>query len=89
MVTTPTVPQPTISPGVCGTGLDLCCSGIGCGIRYNIPITAATTPTAGQMRFGSQPWQAIIFGIDNTFIGGGVIIDANNILTAAHKVINR
>lgn len=88
-MTTPN-PVPTLTPGTCPAGFDYCCSGLtGCGIRYNIPLTPTTTPGPGQARYGSQPWQALIFATDNTYIGGGAIFDTANIITAAHKVAGR
>jgi hypothetical protein len=30
----------------------------------------------------------VILGVDNSYIGGGVLIDANTVLTVAHKVNN-
>lgn len=85
-------PQPTTSPGVCPLGYDLCCSGqgvVGCGLRYFIAPTPVTTPGPGQMPYGSQPWQALIFDTNNNYIGGGALLDTMNVLTVAHKVINR
>lgn len=57
--------------------------------RYNIPVTAATTPGPGQAKYGSQPWQAIILNPDNTLVGGGVLVDVSVVITAAHKVAGK
>lgn len=92
LITPAPSPQPTVSPGTCAAGFDLCCSGpgvVGCGLRFNIPITPTTAPAPGQMVFGAQPWQAVILGTDNSFVGGGVLLDSLNVLTAAHKITNR
>lgn len=53
-----------------------------------MPPGPSSTPGPGQARYGSQPWQAIIFGSD-TFLGGGALIDPSNVITAAHKVAGR
>ncbi|GLV33901.1 uncharacterized protein CBL_11215 [Carabus blaptoides fortunei] len=88
-------PGTTVTPpGIvtCTGGLQNCCTGAGvtgCGLRWNIPPTPITTPGPGQARYGSQPWQAVILGTDNTYLGGGVLLDSLHVLTAAHKIANR
>ncbi|CAL8080021.1 unnamed protein product [Orchesella dallaii] len=67
-----TVPPVTIAPATCG-------------IRPN--IANSFLPGAGQAAYAAYPWTALIFRVaDNALIGTGVLIDANTVLTAAHKV---
>lgn len=37
---------------------------------------------------GRYPWQAVLLGPGDVFQGSGVLIDARNVLTVAHKVAN-
>ncbi|XP_012286595.1 trypsin [Orussus abietinus] len=75
--------------GQCSAGLVFCCmqqSGSvtdgTCGIR-KIELTPQPT---GQASFGAYPWQAALLTTSNSYIGSGVLIDSNHVLTAAHKV---
>lgn len=81
-------PSPTpISP--CFTGLQRCCfpGPYQCGIRYP-PVANSPTPAPGQASYGEYPWQAVLLGTGDIFQGSGVLIDAMNVLTVAHKVAN-
>lgn len=72
--------MPTIS--TCPPGLVPCAGSVvpQCGVSYNNIST-----TDGTSVPGSLPWQAYI-ETQNGFIGSGVLLDANTVLTAAHKV---
>lgn len=83
-------PSPTIPPpSTCLSGLQRCCfSGpYQCGVRFP-PVAGSPPPGPGQAPHGSYPWQAVILGPGNVFQGSGVLIDALNVLTVAHKVAN-
>ncbi|ODM94180.1 Salivary plasminogen activator gamma [Orchesella cincta] len=87
-------------PVVCAVGQVYCCNLINpnpvtaapttippstCGIRPNIANTFL--PGVGQAAYAAYPWTALIFRVsDNALIGTGVLLDANTVLTAAHKV---
>jgi hypothetical protein len=43
---------------------------------------------AGQADFGEYPWQAVLLGPADLYIGSGVLIDNLHVLTAAHKLTN-
>ncbi|KZC12441.1 Serine proteinase stubble, partial [Dufourea novaeangliae] len=53
-----------------------------CGIR-KISVTAHPQ---GQASYGAYPWQAAILTTSNAYIGSGVLITPNHVLTVAHKV---
>ncbi|KAK0087501.1 hypothetical protein PV325_000837 [Microctonus aethiopoides] len=72
----------------CAAGQVWCCgqpSGIStsCGIRK---ITDASAQPTGTARYGAYPWQVAILLPDNTYLGSGVLINDNHVLTVAHKV---
>ncbi|XP_046431660.1 phenoloxidase-activating factor 2 isoform X1 [Neodiprion fabricii] len=76
----------------CTSGLQYCCTSSGntasqlndaaCG-RRKIPLT---TQAPGIASYGAYPWQAALLMPNNNYIGSGVLLDSNNVLTAAHKV---
>ncbi|XP_031843061.1 inactive CLIP domain-containing serine protease A3 isoform X2 [Nomia melanderi] len=74
----------------CSTGQVYCCSPSSsgnmmdgtCGIR-KIPVTPHPQ---GQASYGAYPWQAALLTMNNAYIGSGVLITPNNVLTVAHKV---
>ena len=39
-----------------------------------------------QADFGEYPWMTLVLGLDNSYIGGGVLLSSSWVLTAAHKV---
>ena len=90
---------PTVSTGIdmrivntvpCSAGQVYCCpsptSGNlmdgSCGIR-KMPATAHPQ---GQASYGAYPWQAAILTTSNSYVGSGVLITPNHVLTVAHKV---
>lgn len=73
----------TTPPSVCTGGLIQCCTE--CGLNYNITYTPIK-PATGQGKYGGQPWQVVILDNKYNYLGGGVLLDALNVLTAAHKV---
>ncbi|OXA40652.1 Serine proteinase stubble [Folsomia candida] len=84
--------EPT--PSLCVPPNRFCCNLISttttrppatCGTQQLIPFPAYTVG-AGQASFSEYPWMVVILGSDNSFIGGGVLIDGNTVLTVAHKV---
>jgi hypothetical protein len=56
-----------------------------CGIQTLVPFPGYV-PAAGQANFAEYPWMVVILGVDNSYVGGGVLIDGNTVLTVAHKV---
>ncbi|XP_021945208.2 phenoloxidase-activating factor 2 isoform X1 [Folsomia candida] len=56
-----------------------------CGTQPLIPFPAYTVG-AGQASYSEYPWMVVVLGTDNSYIGGGVLIDGNTVLTVAHKV---
>ncbi|OAD53927.1 Serine protease 29, partial [Eufriesea mexicana] len=73
----------------CPDGQVYCCSSNSgnlidttCGIR-KIPETAHPQ---GQASYGAYPWQAVLLTTDNVYVGSGVLITPNHVLTVAHKV---
>lgn len=71
----------------CGTNLQLCCysGSYQCGVRFP-PVIGAATPGAGQAPYGAYPWQAVLLGTGDVYVGSGALIDNLHILTVAHKV---
>lgn len=73
----------------CNAGEVYCCSppsgnlvDPGCGIR-KIPVTQHPQ---GQASYGAYPWQVALLTTADVYIGSGVLIDKNHVLTVAHKV---
>ncbi|XP_063992387.1 phenoloxidase-activating factor 2-like [Diachasmimorpha longicaudata] len=54
-----------------------------CGRRK---VTNASAQPVGTARYGAYPWQVALLTLDNMYIGSGVLINANFVLTVAHKV---
>lgn len=85
--------QPPVSPTVpsaqCFAGLVRCCfpGPYQCGVRYP-PVAGSPSPGPGQAAYGKYPWQAVLLGVGDVYQGSGVLIDALNVLTTAHKVAN-
>ncbi|XP_033217012.1 trypsin-3-like [Belonocnema kinseyi] len=77
----------------CPGGYVLCCTnGSGsvidstCGRRK---YTSSTALPIGQAAYGAYPWQvALLHPTTHQFLGAGVLIKENYILTAAHKIYN-
>lgn len=67
--------------------LQLCCTSTGfqCGIQYPAVAGAPTGP-AGSAYFGQFPWQAVLLTNGDVYVGSGVLIDNQNVLTVAHRV---
>jgi len=84
-----------LKPGVvtCASTERFCCNILNpvtatpptCGIPPVISFTGYV-PTAGQASYAEYPWMALVLGTDNTYVGGGVLIDSTTVLTVAHKV---
>ncbi|KAK0160139.1 hypothetical protein PV328_007576 [Microctonus aethiopoides] len=75
------------SAAPCPTGQTWCCQPITpslpCGTSR---ITNAPEQPNGTARYGAYPWQVAIMSANNTYLGSGVLINANHVLTVAHKV---
>ncbi|EEB14209.1 tripsin, putative [Pediculus humanus corporis] len=75
---------------ICAYGLIYCCAVIpthsktGCGVSS--PYTGVTI-SEGQAYPGQYPWSAIVLTNSNHYVGGGVLISSNHILTVAHRVV--
>uniref|UniRef100_A0A182J0I2 Uncharacterized protein n=1 Tax=Anopheles atroparvus TaxID=41427 RepID=A0A182J0I2_ANOAO len=93
--TTPSLtPAPTsvisvsiVSPTTCQSGLERCCApgGYQCGLQYP-PVANAPAVTNNQASYGEYPWQAVLLGPGDVYVGSGALINANHVLTAAHKI---
>lgn len=85
--------QPTASstaaPLTCNYGLVACCQpgNYQCGLRFPPPAGSALA-SPGQASFGAYPWQAALLTTADVYLGGGALITAQHVLTAAHKVYN-
>ncbi|GAB1866039.1 Peroxisomal membrane protein PEX16 [Camponotus japonicus] len=69
----------------CPPGQVYCCAVFpnnGCGIQKIRP----TPHSPGQAAYGAYPWQVAILTDSNVYLGGGVLVSAMYVLTAAHKV---
>ncbi|XP_043268687.1 phenoloxidase-activating factor 2-like [Venturia canescens] len=53
-----------------------------CGIRK---ITNSAAQPEGTAKYGAYPWQAALLTESNAYIGSGVLISPDYVLTAAHK----
>lgn len=85
-----TITPNIVTPTNCQSGiLERCCQngGYQCGIRYP-PVQGSRPASSGQADYGEYPWQAVLLESGDLYIGSGVLIDANHILTVAHKAIN-
>lgn len=84
----PSLPT-TSTPLTCSYGLVACCQAgsYQCGRRFPPPPGSATAG-AGQASFGAYPWQAALLTTADVYLGGGALITAQHVLTAAHKVYN-
>lgn len=73
----------------CYTGLQRCCfpGPFQCGVRYP-PVANSPPHGPGFAAYGKYPWQAVLLGFGDIFQGSGVLIDALNVLTVAHKIAN-
>ncbi|EDW68187.1 phenoloxidase-activating factor 2 [Drosophila virilis] len=82
--------SPTSStPLSCSYGLVACCQAGSylCGLRFPPPAGSALAGP-GQASFGAYPWQAALLTTADVYLGGGALITAQHVLTAAHKVYN-
>jgi len=84
----PTVPT-VVPPLSCNFGLVACCQAgnYQCGLRFPPPPGSALA-SPGQASFGAYPWQAALLTTSDVYLGGGALITAQHVLTAAHKVYN-
>ncbi|ALC46428.1 CG13318, partial [Drosophila busckii] len=81
---------PTAAPPLsCSFGLVACCQAgaYQCGLRFPPPPGAALAGP-GQASFGAYPWQVALLTTADVYLGGGALITAQHVLTAAHKVYN-
>ncbi|XP_051172507.1 phenoloxidase-activating factor 2-like [Leptopilina boulardi] len=62
-----------------------CCSEKTCGQRKI--FNNKNQQSEKYAHYGSYPWHAEILSQDNSFIGSGVLISPNYILTVAHKIV--
>lgn len=72
----------TCPPGqvyCCMTGDDTSCG---------ISKISSSPHAPGEAAYGAYPWQVAIFTNDGVYLGGGVLVRPNYVLTAAHKVQN-
>lgn len=77
-----------MTPTTCQAGiLERCCTNgqYQCGVRYP-PVSTSRPPTTGQATFGKYPWQAVLLGSGDAYVGSGVLIDNFHVLTVAHRV---
>lgn len=57
-----------------------------CGGRPSLPNYLQAVPP--QAEFAEYPWMAVVLGPGNAYLGGGVLIRNQWVLTAAHKIPN-
>ncbi|XP_001866383.2 phenoloxidase-activating factor 2 isoform X2 [Culex quinquefasciatus] len=76
-----------VTPATCAAGLERCClpGGYQCGLQFP-PVAAARQPAAGQAAYGEYPWQAVLLGPGDIYVGSGALIDPLNVITAAHRI---
>lgn len=81
------IATPVAASITCGTGLVSCCQAgpYQCGVQYP-PVAGSPVPAAGQAPYGAYPWQAVLLGPGGVYVGSGVLLNAQNVLTVAHKV---
>ncbi|XP_001359817.4 phenoloxidase-activating factor 2 [Drosophila persimilis] len=84
----PSIPS-TSATLTCSYGQVACCQAgsYQCGRRFPPPL-GSSTAGAGQANFGAYPWQAALLTTADVYLGGGALITAQHVLTAAHKVYN-
>lgn len=72
---------------MCATNLVACCQAgpYQCGVQYP-PVAGSPAAAAGQAPYGAYPWQAVLLGPGGVYVGSGVLLNAQNVLTVAHKV---
>nr|XP_040222106.2 phenoloxidase-activating factor 2-like [Anopheles coluzzii] len=75
------------SPATCQSGLERCClaGSYQCGMQYP-PIANSPAVTANQASYGEYPWQVVLLGPGDVYVGSGALIDNLHVLTAAHKI---
>lgn len=75
------------SPATCQSGLERCClaGSYQCGMQYP-PIANSPAVTANQAAYGEYPWQVVLLGPGDVYVGSGALIDNLHVLTAAHKI---
>uniref|UniRef100_A0A182W105 Peptidase S1 domain-containing protein n=1 Tax=Anopheles minimus TaxID=112268 RepID=A0A182W105_9DIPT len=76
-----------VSPTTCQSGLERCClaGSYQCGLQYP-PIANSPAVSANQASYGEYPWQVVLLGPGDVYVGSGVLIDNLHVLTAAHKI---
>ncbi|XP_035776537.1 phenoloxidase-activating factor 2-like [Anopheles albimanus] len=76
-----------VSPSTCQSGLQRCClaGSYPCGLQYP-PVANAPVVSANQASYGEYPWQVVLLGPGDVYVGSGALINANHVLTAAHKI---
>ncbi|XP_049535764.1 phenoloxidase-activating factor 2-like isoform X1 [Anopheles darlingi] len=76
-----------VSPSTCQSGLERCClaGSYPCGLQYP-PVANAPAVAANQASYGEYPWQVVLLGPGDVYVGSGALINANHVLTAAHKI---
>ncbi|XP_050085810.1 phenoloxidase-activating factor 2-like isoform X2 [Anopheles aquasalis] len=76
-----------VSPSTCQSGLERCClaGSYPCGLQYP-PVANAPVVSANQASYGEYPWQVVLLGPGDVYVGSGALINANHVITAAHKI---
>ncbi|XP_058821228.1 phenoloxidase-activating factor 2-like [Topomyia yanbarensis] len=76
-----------VTPATCVAGLERCCmpGGYQCGLQFP-PVASARQPGPGQASYGEYPWQAVLLGPGDIYVGSGALVDALNVITVAHRV---
>uniref|UniRef100_A0A182T3C9 Peptidase S1 domain-containing protein n=1 Tax=Anopheles maculatus TaxID=74869 RepID=A0A182T3C9_9DIPT len=76
-----------VSPSSCQSGLERCClaGSYQCGLQYP-PIANSPAVSTNQASYGEYPWQVVLLGPGDVYVGSGVLIDNLHVLTAAHKI---
>uniref|UniRef100_A0A182P407 Peptidase S1 domain-containing protein n=1 Tax=Anopheles epiroticus TaxID=199890 RepID=A0A182P407_9DIPT len=83
----PVITVNIVSPTTCQSGLERCClaGSYQCGLQYP-PIANSPAVAANQAAYGEYPWQVVLLGPGDVYVGSGVLIDNRHVLTAAHKI---
>ncbi|XP_055611765.1 phenoloxidase-activating factor 2 isoform X2 [Uranotaenia lowii] len=86
-IVTPGITPNIVTPTTCAAGLERCClpGGYQCGLQFP-PVAAARQPGPGQASYGEYPWQAVLLGPGDIYVGSGALIDPLNVITAAHRI---